>query len=428
MERITAVVGAGAILDFDMPDGCVMPSTGNITDVVVKHKYVNSISHKDSHVIKKIYKLLEKDDARISLNFEELFFILENLYTYGNRWHKNMCTSSLNPKWGYFIKPRLKYDDEEVRAIMTEYIAIIMDMINAYNEQFIKDKKSNVWYREFWQYEGRLDVFNFNYDSTVEESLKDYTDGYQKVSEQSFLQFNPTLFYNKSRNSNTVCHLHGSILFGVNDYKVDDFNQIATRYNISDLFKYKTYQESKYQYDKCFISSPTNQANETLFWSPIITGLRKTDKLSILPLDFYHCFLTERIIKNRSMLIVGFSFGDAYVVDMLNRYDLIHGSKKRVVLIDKWNVVLEKYNPVDDYGPSCKDLMREYIWNTECNEMSAFICRMANVSMMERFVDSVKVDNPYQPIYSKNGCLMLFIAGMKEASKYKNEIYRFLNS
>jgi hypothetical protein len=33
---------------------------------------------------------------------------------------------------------------------------------------------------------------------------------------------------------------------------------------------------------------PRNQAGDAIFYSPIITGLKKTDKLCFMPHNFYH--------------------------------------------------------------------------------------------------------------------------------------------
>lgn len=77
--------------------------------------------------------------------------------------------------------------------------------------------------------------------------------------------------------------------------------------------------------------SPMNQANEGLFYSPIITGLKKTDKICY----FYHAHLAKKIIGNPSILISGYSFEDLYVNHLLQRHKLIHDQNERVVMIDR---------------------------------------------------------------------------------------------
>ena len=49
-KRITTIVGAGAILDFDLPEGMPKPSTTYITDEVVKMEVSFNVSRLLSHI------------------------------------------------------------------------------------------------------------------------------------------------------------------------------------------------------------------------------------------------------------------------------------------------------------------------------------------------------------------------------------------
>ena len=53
------------------------------------------------------------------------------------------------------------------------------------------------------------------------------------------------------------------------------------------------------------------------------------------------------------MLIVGYSFGDKYINHAFFRMSQIHGSKARVVIIDKWP--LTKYYEIDEIVKEYKD-------------------------------------------------------------------------
>ena len=81
---------------------------------------------------------------------------------------------------------------------------------------------------------------------------------------------------------------------------------------------------------------PRNQAGDAIFYSPIITGLKKTDKLCFMPHNFYHANLVRKIIENPSLLICGYSFGDLYVNQLIQRHKLVHDKNERVVFVDKW--------------------------------------------------------------------------------------------
>jgi len=49
-KRITSIVGAGAILDFDMKEGTTFPSTKNITEAVVGIEVINFKDKRDRSV------------------------------------------------------------------------------------------------------------------------------------------------------------------------------------------------------------------------------------------------------------------------------------------------------------------------------------------------------------------------------------------
>ena len=86
-KRITTIVGAGAILDFDMKEGATFPSTKNITDAVVQ---LDVRSFKDGSsvtIIKDAYEELKKAYPE-DVNFEMLFHVLEMYYAYGWVWNR----------------------------------------------------------------------------------------------------------------------------------------------------------------------------------------------------------------------------------------------------------------------------------------------------------------------------------------------------
>lgn len=60
MKRITTIVGAGAVLDLDLPKDAICPSTESITNEIRKIKK-NILTGKDIVEIEEIYQILKKD-------------------------------------------------------------------------------------------------------------------------------------------------------------------------------------------------------------------------------------------------------------------------------------------------------------------------------------------------------------------------------
>ena len=199
----------------------------------------------------------------------------------------------------------------------------IIEIVRGYDNQF-RENGRETWYKDFWkEFRGELDVFNLNYDTSIEFSLHDFNDGFVGFT-QDYERFEPEVLWNAGEGQPTVSHLHGCYLYG-------DFNPkpVENYYSHRDLYKLYSDQEP-------FISRqwlPMNQVGEGLFYSPIITGLKKTDKICYLPHSYYHAYLAKRIIDNPSLLICGYSFGDLYVNQLLQRHKLIHDQNERVVIV-----------------------------------------------------------------------------------------------
>ena len=436
MKRITTIVGAGAVLDLDLPKDAICPSTESITNEIRKIKK-NILTGKDIVEIEEIYQILKKDYPAYP-NFELIFHVLEMFLAYGWVWQHPTSmplTTKLFPVFAPFTAPKWLFDKENVSQAMDNVLLTIMDIVNGYNAPYLAGKTNNSWYREFWkEYKGAWDVFNLNYDTTVEHTLDDCEDCFDDIPDQpEFQHFVPQKLWENKRGVSTMSHLHGCIEFFDSRYKESVYKKEFIKYGSHDLYKYPSYDKVRDMYIGSGKSKPSNQAGEQFVNTPIITGLLKTDKLNTLPFAFYHSHLYNCIMRNNSLLIVGYSFGDLYINQLMEKMELIYGEKKRVVLIDYWKLavedkVIEKKKGAERSG-LVKDLMVQKVWGNEiCDGLGIFLCRMTGKSDFEGAVRSFGNFDRKGPMVSQNGCLMLFIGGFKAASNYRDEIYGFLNS
>ena len=207
----------------------------------------------------------------------------------------------------------------------------------------------------------------------------------------------------------TVNHLHGCILYSDENPKEHEFE-----YSHRDLYK-------RHTIDKRHLLSiqwlPSNQVGDSILYSPIITGLKKTDKLCYMPHSIYHAHLVKKILENPSLLICGYSFGDLYVNQILERHKLIHGKNQRVVIIDKWPDYVNN-NYCSPY--------RHYMDNTSCG-LKEFVGRVSEggIVLSETFKQFEHItEDCWQ---SPNGVLRLYTKGLKYAvENHQNEILQFL--
>lgn len=418
-------MGAGAVLDMNFPANILWPSTRNITQEVIK-PYDNVFDeNKKITIVNEIYnRLLDvfpvsnyiwwEKDSKPNIHFEILFHVMEQLLAYESVWEGKNKNPDIYPHFAPFTTQNFDFQPEELWQVMKKFIMRIMEIVNAYNEYFRNDKGAEDWFRDFFKSNFKWDVFNFNYDTTVEQSLGEYEDGFEKCADRPYSIFRPQKLYENAQQLSTVNHIHGCI----NYYYKDNPNEDMFETNIHDLYLYPSYEEVKKKMIGRGQSNPSAQNNEQYYAGPIITGLRKTDKLNCLPYDFYHGNLYNAILRSNAMVIVGYSFGDLYVNNLINRMHAIWRGEERIVLIDKWD---------DSKINGYKSLLEQYMFTLSRGEIE-FMEIMSSCTDIRDMVDTFIDTDLMRPKYAQNGSLLLFTCGMKEASRYRDKIYNFWGS
>ena len=150
--------------------------------------------------------------------------------------------------------------------------------------------------------------FNLNYDTTIEHTLTNCEDGFDDIPDQpEFQHFVPQKLWENKYGASTMSHLHGCIEYFDCRYKEEVYKREFVKYGFHDLYKYPSYDKVRGMYMGSSKSKPSNQAGEQFINTPIITGLLKTDKLNILPFAFYHTHLYNCVMRNNSLLVVGYN-------------------------------------------------------------------------------------------------------------------------
>lgn len=425
-NRTTFLIGAGTPLDLDLPQGVIKASTLNITNDV-RRPYTNYLTQGNTiTIVDDIYNQLmytyppDCSNPYISetptpyIHFEHLFHVLEMLDAYSWVWSKNSKNPNLYPVFAPFIRPNIEFDADTLHSVMDQFILRIMDIVNGYDSNIMKEQ-ANEWYWEFYQrFAENSDFFVLNYDTTIEKAIDIYEDGFEPDGTQSaFQRFNPKKLFENPNGLSTINHLHGCINYYFQSYK--DINKSTYTFLSHDLYKYLDYAIVKELMIGRGQSQPCTQSGETYYSSPIVTGLRKTDKLNCVPFDFYHANMTNCIIRNHKLVIAGYSFGDLYCNNLLERINFLHGDKKRIVLIDFWNI------PKGD---------RIHGGHWLSQNLGQFLCRMTHCSDFDGVINQLyKNENPHTgALYSDNGCLMVLPKGFKHAATCSNQIESFLKS
>lgn len=424
-QRVTMIMGAGAVLDMNFPADKITPTTWKITEEVALKPYRDIFDDsREITVVNDIYEVLIQqfpvdkniwweDGLSPNINFEIVFHVIEQLLSYESVWSGNNKNPCMYPYFAPFTKQNFEFNRKDLSAVRSEFILRVMRIVNDYNEYFRKDKGKENWYRYFFKSEFKWDVFNFNYDTTVEQSLGEFEDGFEQIPGRADAIFRPKKLMENKDKLSTINHIHGCINYYYKDHSNDDIFET----DIHDLYKYPSFDEVEDRMIGRGQSNPVSQNNEEYIAGPIITGLRKTEKLICMPYDFYHGNLHKAIVGSNSMVIVGYSFGDLYVNNLIKRMHAIWRGKERIVLIDKWSSENMEY----------RTDLEKYLQILPGGELE-FIELMSGCTYVGELSGFLFPSNYHSPKYSKNGNLMLVVCGMKEASVMRPEIYDFLKS
>ena len=421
---ITIVVGAGAVLDFKHKGVC--PSVRNITEEVLKIS-TQKVDGTERLLIKELYdriierlKIVGNPEVRRffhpEVTFEDLLHVLEMCLSYSSCWHDEYLQWTYFPPFGSLIEPcTLLKDVNTVEYTRAAYALEekVMEIVNQYDTAFREDKESEIWYREFWRSMGSVNIFTLNYDTTIEECIQRFEDGFgEPAAAESYSRFSPSGYCENVEGKTTIAHLHGSILF-------IEAKTFPFEYSTRDLVKNKDFNSAS-KNRRVAQTAPRTQAKEEFVQPYIISGSRKTEKMVDAPYNVYLSDLTRKVIEKKRLLIIGYSFGDLYLDEILGLGMATHGDEFKMVIVDKYP------SYINDYPALYLHLINH------CNHGAFNIIsrmtkdRLAIESGQKVFPLVVKDYNT--PVVSENGSLMVCMTGFKDAvMNHLVEIKEFLS-
>lgn len=289
----------------------------------------------------------------------------------------------------------------------------VMDIVDQYDTAFNEDKLAEQWYRDFWKsMSGRSNIFNLNYDNTIENSLDEYEDGFPSIKDgEDYSRFSAKRYYENRRGVSTIAHLHGQILFS-------EARESPFDYSIRDMVKNRDYQTACENRIGGQLP-PSNQAKEENLQPVIVSGSRKTEKMTFAPNNVYLSDLARKVIENNRLMIIGYSFGDLYLNEILGLGMDAHGDDFRVVIIDKFPSYINSYTSWFQH------------LTHECNPQKyTFVSKITKDRL---FIEIGQKEFPLivgefgVPVVSTNGKLMMCINGFKDAVlNHKETMLEFL--
>lgn len=400
MNRITALLGAGAAVDIGGPTSL------QLTDKL--------LSQAQSPILKIIHDTLQGYFKRPGelVNFEDIFHAIEKLYSLWGA-QDDLCVKKYKPHLGAFIpikdiwtKLAMTHPDIELLRAQEEIIEIIAAQIAAYDEAFFTLNK-HTWFSDFFaalqKRDWYWDIATLNYDTCVERSLASFEDGYEMLQGKDYASFSPRRLMNTQ--DNRVMHLHGCIFYGHRPR--GDLNAYVFRDDFDDLFKFRSYQQARSTWGGR--SGNVSQAGESALIGPLITGMSKTDKLLVEPYSHYSAAFQRAVLENASLLVVGYAFGDYHLNKILEKMSSYHGKNRRIVIV---SYVPNPETAYHDLYRKLGDGAYPFLVKSFMEEQP----RGYNLSLQS-------------PLVSADTCCKLYLLGFKDALvNHEKEILDFLCS
>lgn len=188
--------------------------------------------------------------------------------------------------------------------------------------------------------EDTLRISTLNYDDSIERSFSG-----REALWDGFTADNPgSIDYGGFANVHDVelLHLHGSIRFG---WPKPDGRPQA----FPSLERYTSNHDAKpFRYIPPTFNAVT-QAGELIFTGPMLSGLRKAEKLIVEPYGLYHHRFASGLLESPKLLCVGYGGNDTYVNSAMLRARQVHGTHFKAVYVTKLPAAREDV-PLRDYA------------------------------------------------------------------------------
>jgi len=404
-KRITCLLGTGATIPVGGPKTAeitdaarqksqhvIDPSTGQWIDV----RFIDEIAERLNHFL-----------APHRCHFEDIFHVLEGLESYRAGWQTG-THERYKPRLAPFVTPveGRWFDLMWLIAAKTSLLEAVAEQVEESLNRF-EPNGAHQWFRSFWMRALKAavwDVGTLNYDNLLEQVHPGFEDGFPTTPKGA--RFDPHRLW-ASRESN-ILHLHGSIFYG---YLPTSEQKGFVDYH-DDLCKYRSSAEARQTWFGR--SNPTAQSHDEAVIGPLITGLRKTDKLTVHPYDEYQAVFRRAVRKSPRLLIAGYSFGDLYLNSIVDRMLALHGTSRRVVIVTWFP------GGKDNWHCDPHVLQQHYEWPG----MEMHYSLGTAMDSPEPLGRSLTYNDR---LTSDDGCCRVYFGGTQEAfEKYGVEILEFL--
>lgn len=299
-------------------------------------------------------------------NFEDMLHVTEELLTYSAPRSRYPEYRRVRPVIEALTDPaekwRILFDASFLATTKTTFVRIIIDKILSVTD--LKDKTGPLkTLIEPLSKRARIDCFTLNYDELADHAFDDafldtWTDGFEKkYNAEGYSAFKSARLESllPFTRQHRLCHLHGHVRFGysLRQKKNTQPSLEIVKYNPSEYEKQMLSHRLELQYVQ------TNQAQEIFQGGPIISGLRKYEKLASMPYAYYYKTFIDSLYGANAVVIVGYGGHDEHINSWL-RESQDAKPNRRVIEVTKKSEAFIRSHPVLERVMGCENSA----WNT----------------------------------------------------------------
>jgi hypothetical protein len=316
-KQIVILLGAGAAYSWDER------STSETFNQRIMNKYAqNRIGSKLSEILQEFYG----DNS--CFNFETFLAAVEEVLNYiiaSTNIGGNANSRTFTPIIFKFQKEieellKNKNDDQKRKccyAIFRNFVNIVIDEVDEYNSKILKDRNKTIndnliyFVKYCLRHNYAVKFYTTNYDNIIPQVLKQGNlkiyEGFSNISDG--IEISKRFNYNLKRfRKACISHfnIHGSIFL----HKSPITSRYETIYSCT----------GKKLLNKTAFGEYSGNPGEPLFFSPIISGYNKTQRVSNKPFNLGFGALTNDCADCKALITVGYSFSDPHINSILTNF------------------------------------------------------------------------------------------------------------
>jgi hypothetical protein len=261
---------------------------------------------------------LREPDVELPRDFEALIHLCEQLGTLvpvpqdrADRFRDPIAAFiDLSAAAKHFNVPSLRYAAQEACLAILDLVSAHLDLIKepANHPQVVGLRRLAEL--------ARVRAFSLNYDDLPYEALGNVYDGFEDGV------FCPEYPWPLDRN--TFAQVHGSVRWGFHQEPPYTLRKFETRALARE------HRKARSSLDRLMDGHMTSTV-------PMITGLRKADRVLARPYGTYLHVLRDELLRNPTWLIVGYGFRDEHINQMLEQAKAnwqLRGASLRIIVVD----------------------------------------------------------------------------------------------